>query len=188
MELINDDVSRQIINSAKKLAQNKNLQKINVRDILNDLNITNRVFYNRFHNVDEVLECIYSEAVNKVRRSLDVTWSDDKDYFEHILEVVSRTLLISYETKQNVSQYIFEADSEDDRNYIWWNEEINKLVVLGQHLGKIKSDIDIDALNYSIWCFIRGFNADALARNISKDVALKNFRYGFSLILSAISN
>ena len=53
--------------------------------------------------------------------------------------------------------------------------------------GYIKQ-VDSDVLSYSIWCFCRGYNADAVGRNIPKDEAVKNFRYSFGIILEGLKN
>ena len=75
MEMIRDEICDQIILSAKRIAQQKSAGKITVRDILNDLQLTNRVFYNRFHNIDEVLGILYEETVRKVRERLSTPWT-----------------------------------------------------------------------------------------------------------------
>ena len=53
--------------------------------------------------------------------------------------------------------------------------------------GYIK-EVDSEVLSYSLWCFCRGYNADAVGRNIPKDVAVKNFRYSFGIILEGLKN
>ena len=57
-KLIYDEMSVQIIDAAEKLTVSEGAHNINVRKILNYLGITNRVFYNRFRNIDEVLDFI----------------------------------------------------------------------------------------------------------------------------------
>ena len=56
----------------------------------------------------------------------------------------------------------------------------------GQREGQFAPDLDTDSLSYAIWCFIRGFNADAMARNLSKEEALRRFDYGFGIFLKGI--
>ena len=53
--LICDEMSEKIIDAAQSIASAEGIHEINVRKILKKLNITNRVFYNRFHNIGEVL-------------------------------------------------------------------------------------------------------------------------------------
>ena len=50
--LIWDEVSEEILSCAERLARQKHTQKLTVRDVLREMDITNRVFYNRFHNID----------------------------------------------------------------------------------------------------------------------------------------
>lgn len=186
MSLINDEISYEIIQTAKRLSNDKSIDKITVRDILKKLNLTNRVFYNRFHNIDEVFEILYKESVDKVRESLSIEWDRKTDFGEHIKRVATRTLILTYESRQNMSQFIFEADSVSNTNYEWWMREINELILLGQDIGYIQKNIDSDAVCYSIWCFIRGFNADALARNLPKKEAIRQFEYGFGCLIKGI--
>jgi len=186
MELICDEISTQIIESAKRIAKEKQTGKITVRDILKDLNITNRVFYNRFHKIDDVLEIIYNETISRVRESLNITWDENSDYIEHVIEVASRTLLLSYESRQDISQYVFETDSASNLNFVWWSQEIRKLIQIGKTQGYFRSDLDEEIIGYSIWCFIRGFNADAIGRNLPKGKALKQFQYSFMCFLNGM--
>ena len=92
IELIQDERCDIITASVERLAQEKSPQKLTVRDVLKDLGITNRVFYNRFHSIDEVLAIIYSRSVTQVRRSLAMPWDGHGDYEEHICAVARRTL------------------------------------------------------------------------------------------------
>ena len=186
MELIQDELSLRIIESAKKIAKEKGIGKITVRDILKDLELTNRVFYNRFHNINEVLEVIYNDAISKVRESLAISWDECSDFWQHIQMVAERTLIFSYESRSNMSAYIFELDSVANDNFNWWQQEIRKLILLGKKHHHISENLDEIAISYSIWCFIRGFNADAIARHLPREDALAQFRYGFSCFMNGI--
>lgn len=186
MSIIQDEISNEIIDAARKLSKEKSIGKITVRDILKELNITNRVFYNRFHNINEILEILYNETINKVRESLSIPWDQKTDFGEHISTVATRTLILNYESRKNISQYIFETDSSSSTNYEWWINEIKQLIQTGKEINYIKRDLNDDAICYSIWCFIRGFNADALARNLPRDEAVKNFKYGFGCFINGI--
>lgn len=184
--MIQDDISEQIVASVGKLARQHSADTITVRDVLKDLKITNRVFYNRFHNIDEILEILYRDMVHKVRQSLALPWQDGTDFFEYVQMVAAQTLILSYTHKENLSQYIFEVDSASDANYQWWDQEIKKLIAIGQEQKLVRKDLDADMLSYSIWCFIRGFNADAMARNLTREEAETRFHYGFGIILDGL--
>jgi len=186
LKLITDEISTQIIASARRLAETKHVGKITVRDVLKDLNMTNRVFYNRFRNMDEVLDCIYAESVSRVRESLSIPWDGKTDFMEHIQSVGARTLTLSYESRRHMSPFIFETDSSSSENFVWWDLEIRKLIAAGKELGTLRKDLDEVAVSYSIWCFIRGFNADALGRSLLEDEALALFRTGFGCFLDGM--
>ena len=47
-------------------------------------------------------------------------------------------------------------------------------------------NIDDDKLAYSVWCFLRGYNADAVLRKMSVDEAIENFKFGFGCFLDGV--
>lgn len=185
--LIYDEVSEQIIDAAEKLMISEGAHDLNVRKILKYLGITNRVFYNRFHNIDEVLDIISERSVLQVRESLNFHFDENKDFFEQIMDEVEKTLVISYETRMNFAHYVFENDSVTDSNYKWWITEIKKILDYAIEKEYIKK-VNTDMTSYAIWCFVRGFNADAIGRKLSLEEALKRYRYGFKFILDGLKN
>ena len=184
-ELICDEMSEKIIDAAVKLAVSEGAHNINVRKILNYLGITNRVFYNRFHNIEEVLNIISENSIQEVRKSLKFSFEEGKDFFEQIMDEVEKTLVISYATRMNFAHYVFENDSVSDSNYQWWTREIKKILDYAMKKGLIK-EVDTDMTSYAIWCFIRGFNTDAIGRKLPLEEALKRYRYGFKFILNGL--
>lgn len=185
--LISDEMSELIIDTAERIAMSEGAANVNVRAILRALGITNRVFYNRFRNIDEVLGIVYNNVSLKIRQSIIEKFDPEGDYFAQIIEIVSNTLVMSYENKMNFYQYIFENDSVSGGNYSWWKGEIKKLIEFGKARGYLR-DVDSDAMSYAVWCFIRGYNADALGRKLPRDEALRNFRYSFAILLDGMRN
>ncbi len=184
-KLICDEMSEKIINTAQWLTINEGSHNLNVRKILKKLDITNRVFYNRFHNIEEVLDIISEKSIMEIRNSLHFHFDESKDFFQQIMDEVEKTLIISYETRMNFAHYVFENDSVSDDNYNWWTTEIKKILEYAIEKGYIKK-VDTDITSYSIWCFIRGFNTDAISRKLSLEEALKRYRYGFRIILEGL--
>lgn len=185
-EMIHDEVSEEILACVDRLARQRSAEKITVRDVLKELGITNRVFYNRFHNMDEVLNLLYQKMIHQVRESLTIPWQEGTDFLAHVKRIAAQTLIVSYTCKENLSRFVFDTDSVSDENYRWWVQEIKKLIALGQQHGQIREDLDGEMLSYAVWCFIRGFNADAMARNLSREGALTRFDYGFGIFLEGI--
>ena len=101
------------------------------------------------------------------------------------MDAVEKSLVESYDKKMQLSQYVFETDSESQVNYDWWISEIKKLIDYEKERGFIKN-IDSDIMSYAIWCFCRGYNADAVGRQIPKEEAVKRFRYSFSILLDGM--
>ncbi len=183
--LINDEMSEVIINTAARLATAQGAHTLTVRKILRELDITNRVFYNRFNNIGEVLEIVYRRSILQMRECLADKYDEKKDFMEYVLDVLTQVLVSTYDIREQFSQYVFEYDSINDSNYKWWMSEIEKLVRYAEDKGIIKY-VDAEALSYSIWCFSRGFNADAICRRFTKEEAVEYFRYGMSFFLEGL--
>ena len=184
-ELIHDAMSETIITTVENMVMESGAHNITVRKVLTELGISNRVFYNRFRNIEEVLEIVYKNTIIKIRESLTETIDAKKDFFENVMDIVISTLIVSYDTKMKFNQYIFENDSHSQSNYIWWMSEIKKLIDYAKENGFIK-DVDSDVMSYAIWCFCRGYNADAVGRHLPMDIAVQNFRYSFSILLDGM--
>ena len=159
---------------------------VTVRDILRALGITNRVFYNRFKNIGEVLDIVYENTILKMRESFQPEYDGKRDFFEYVTELVAHSLNTSYDVKKKFNQYVFENDSVSRSNYEWYLERIKKLFAYATAQGLIKS-VDADTLGYAIWCFCRGYNADAVMR-MSKEEAVAKFKYAFGFLLDGLKN
>lgn len=185
-ELIYDEMSERIVDAAERIAKSDGAEVVTVREILRALDITNRVFYNRFNNVEQVLEIVYQRMVLEIRKSLALSFEPDEDYFTQISRIAASTLIMSYDIKMNFNQYVFKSDSVLTGNFDWWQSEIKRLIELGKSRGHLRAEIDTDVMSYAIWCFIRGYNADAVGRGIPKEEAVRNFIYSFNVLLDGM--
>ncbi len=184
-ELICDEMSDKIIDAAEEIAVESGTDGLTVRKILHSLGITNRVFYNRFHNIGEVLEKVYEKTILKARKCITSKKDAEKDFFENVYDLISEAISMSYDSRGQMTSFVFESDSASKDNREWWTEEIKKMINYAEEKGYIKK-VDSDVLSYSIWCFCRGYTADVIARNVPKDEALSNFRYSFSFMLEGL--
>ena len=184
-ELISDEMSEKIIDTAGKLATTSGANNITVRSILKALGITNRVFYNRFHNIDEVLDKVWRNTSLEMRDGILSHFDENGDFFEQVNNVITQILIMTYDIKMRFNQYAFENDSQTRENYDWWIREIKRLIDFAKSRKYIK-DVDSEILSYSIWCFCRGYNADAVGRGLPKEEAIKNFRYSFAFLLEGL--
>ncbi|MBQ7376704.1 MAG: TetR/AcrR family transcriptional regulator [Clostridia bacterium] len=185
--LIHDEMTKSIIDTAERLAMTEGAHTVTVRKIIQALGVSGRVFYNRFHNVEEVLDVVYRNTVLKIRESISARFDPEGDFFSQVVDIVADTLILSYEAKRRFNQYVFEYDSVSQDNYEWWIAEIKKLIEFAKTRGLIRN-LDADVMSYSIWCYCRGYNADAVGRGIPREEAVKNFRYGFSVFLDGMKN
>lgn len=183
--LIRDEMSDRIIDVAEEIAVENGTEDLTVRKILKSLGITNRVFYNRFHNIGEVLEKVYEKTVLKARNCIMARADAKKDFFENVYDLVSEIISMSYDSRKQMSKFVFETDSSETENREWWTAEIKKMIDYAIDKSYIKK-VDSEVLSYSIWCFCRGYNADVIARNIPKEEAMANFRYSFSFMIEGL--
>ncbi len=184
-ELICDEMSERIIDAAEEIAVENGTEDLTVRKILRSLGITNRVFYNRFHNIGEVLEKVYEKTVLKARKCITSKQDAKKDFFENVYDLVSEIISMSYESRKQMSSFVFETDSQEKENRQWWTAEIKKIIDNAIEKGYLKK-VDSNVLSHSIWCFCRGYNADVIAQNIPKEEAVRNFRYSFSFLIEGL--
>ena len=184
--LIVDEMSEQIIEVAERMAMTNGAHTVNVRKILLELGITNRVFYNRFRNVEDVLGIVYQKVSAQIREN--VSWESDtqEEFFERVTDMVANTLIRSYDLKRQFNHYVFENDSRSQSNYDWWVSTIKQMLIYAKEKGYVRADADAEVLSYSLWCFWRGYNADAVGRGIPKDEAVKNCKYSFGIILDGL--
>ncbi len=185
--LITDEMSEKIINTAEMLVMSNGANNITVRQILKELDITNRVFYNRFRNINDVLAIVYRNTVVKIRESLPETFEANswEEFYQKTMEIVVGSLTNSYDHKMKFIHYVFENDSLSKSNFLWWKSEIKKMLDYAMAKGFIKQ-VDSDVLAYSIWCFVRGYNADAVSRNLPRDEAVEHFKYSFDFLLEGM--
>ena len=183
--MISDEISEEIIRITAQIAKEEGAHNVNVRKIIGRLGVTNRVFYNRFHNADEVLRIVYENAVVRMRDSFRSDYCSSADFFEYAMDIAVKVLINTYDVKMNFSYYMFEHDSLTEHNRIWWMEQIKEALDRAK-AQKIIKDLDTEMLSYSLWCFCRGYNVDAVTRRLSKEDAVKYFRFAFTCFLNGI--
>lgn len=180
-----DAISDEIIGIAARIAKEEGAHKVSVRRIINEMGVTNRVFYNRFRNCDEVLRIVYGNAVEQMHIAIHPDYQDKAGFVAFCLDTVERVLIETYDVKMQFSRYMFEHDSLTENNRLWWAEGIKKHYAIALQNGWVK-DVDTDALCYAIWCFCRGYNADAVTRKLPKEEAVRYFRFGFQCFLDGV--
>lgn len=185
-ELICDSVSEDIIKIAGEIAMRDGARNVTVRQILRAMGVTNRVFYNRFRNIGEVLQIVHRRTVYKMRENIKSEYDMSADVFAYVTDIAVKILLSTYDLKNQFSQYSFETDSYSGENFSWWMTQIKKIIEVAKSTRQIRPDIDADNLSYTVWCFFRGYNNDAVNRGLSKEEAVKRFMFGLNCIFDGI--
>lgn len=182
---INDNISDEIIDAATETVFSVGYDKLTVCSILQKLGYSNRVFYNRFCNIHEVLEKVYENVYLKMRECADIEYIPGTDYCEYLADIAITLLKKTYETKKKFVNFLFEHDSITDYNRKWWLAKIKSLLDYGVEINVLK-DFDTESASYSIWCYCRGFTADAVNSKLDIDKAEEIFRHGIKFFLSGI--
>jgi len=184
-ELICDAISDEIIETVHRIATLDGSSDVTVRRVINEMGVTNRVFYNRFHNIEDVLEILYYREIIKMRENIRSDIDIRTDLYGYVMDVATKILVGTYDVRKQFSQYVFEHDSRSEENCRWWTESIKRIIEVGKETGQLK-DVDSDKLSYAIWCFFRGYNVDAVKRSLTKEEAIENFQFGLSCIFNGI--
>ena len=92
--LISDGMSQKIIETAEQLVLSSGPETLTVRRILQTLGITNRVFYNRFHTIAQVLDIVYRNTALKIRESVAAGFDPEGDFFAQAIDIVVNTLVM----------------------------------------------------------------------------------------------
>lgn len=184
-ERIRDDISDQIVEIVARIAAEEGAHKVTVKKIITELGVTNRVFYNRFANIDEVLRIVYRNAVVSMRENIKPEFHDRASFEQFCIDTAVDVLMQTYDVKMQFRRYVFEHDSLTEENRVWWYEKIKKYYYYALEQGFAKQ-VDADALCYAIWCFCRGYYADAVSRQLSREEAVRYFTFGFTCLLNGV--
>ena len=184
-ERIRDDISDQIVEIVAHIAAEEGAHKVTVKKIITELGVTNRVFYNRFANIDEVLRIVYRNAIVNMRENIKPEFHDRASFEQFCIDTAVDVLMQTYDVKMQFRRYIFEHDSLTEENRVWWYGKIKKYYQYALEQGFAKK-VDADALCYAIWCFCRGYYADAVSRQLSREEAVRYFTFGFTCLLNGV--
>ena len=183
-KLIKDEMSYKIVDTAEKIIIENGIEFLNVSKILRELNITNRVFYNRFNNIQDVLLEIYNRIITQKRELISIEYDDSIDFFEYGMNLATSFLELAFDLQEKFNFFIFGSDMFTNGNYEWYLNKIRELLKIGRKKGVLK-EFDDDAMSYYIWCSCRGINTDIVTR-MKKDEAIKIFKSSFRYLLEGI--
>ncbi len=184
---IDDETTAKIIKTATEIVNERGVEKLTVSAIIRELKVSNRVFYNRFCNIHELLEVIYELSVMKMREVLENSkWDESEDYIDYHIRLLAEVLKMTYTHKKRFSHFMFEHDSMSENNRKWWVDKVKNILDTAISKKLIRNDINTENISYSIWCFCRGFNTDAVNRNIPLEDALKIYSETFSVFLQGL--
>ncbi|MBR3447438.1 MAG: TetR/AcrR family transcriptional regulator [Oscillospiraceae bacterium] len=182
---IQDGLSEQIVQIVARLAAEEGAHKVTAKQVINELGMTNRVFYNRFSNIDEVLRIVYRNAVVQMHENIEPDFHDKDSFLRFCTDVAVKVMMQTYDVKMQFRCYVFEHDSLTENNRLWWADKVKKYYAIALEQGFAR-EVDTDALCYAIWCFCRGYYADALSRQLPKDEAVRYFTFGFACLLNGV--
>ena len=182
---IQDEISDRIIEIVARIAADEGAHKVTVKKIISEMGVTNRVFYNRFANCDEVLRIVYKNTVVQMREHIKPEFHDKDSFMQFCIQTAVDILMQTYDVKMQFRYYVFEHDSLTEENRLWWADKIKKYYGYAREQGFAR-EVDPDALCYAIWCFCRGYYADAVSRQLAKEDAVRYFTFGFTCFLGGL--
>lgn len=183
---LQDEISTKIINTVTKMVYEGGAANINVQMVLKKLKITNRVFYNRFKNIDEVLICVSQNLVQKMRQCMLRPYNKKENYHKYLVSLATDVLIKTYEIKKDFSDYMFNNDIVNESNKIWWIDHMIPAIEYGVKNGFLKP-MNIKEMAYAIWCFCRGFNVDAIKSRLELNKALETFTMAFTFLIEGMT-
>ena len=183
---LQDEISNKIINTVTKMVYEGGASKINVQMVLKKLKITNRVFYNRFKNIDEVLLCVSQNLVQKMHQCILRPLNKNENYHKYLTSIAVDVFVKTYEIKKDFSDYMFMNDIINESNKIWWIDHMIPLLEYGIKENFLKP-MDVHAMSYAIWCFCRGFNVDAIKSRLELKQALETFTMAFNFLIDGMT-
>lgn len=183
-KIIKDEMTYKIVDTAEKIIIEEGIEYLNVSKILRELAITNRVFYNRFNNIQDVLIEIYNKIIIQKRELISIEYDSNVDFFEYATNLATSFLELAYDLQEKFNFFIFGSDIFTNENYEWYLTRIKELINIGRKQGVLK-DFDDDAMSYYIWCSCRGINTDIVTR-MKKDQAILLFKNSFKYLLEGI--
>ena len=148
-ERIRDDISDRIVQIVARIAAEEGAHKVTVKKVIAELGATNRVFYNRFSSIDEVLRIVYSNAVVQMHENIKPEFQDREGFLEFCVRTAVDVLMQTYDVKMMFRYYVFEHDSLTEDNRLWWAEKVRKYYRIALKLGFAK-EVDEDLLCYAI--------------------------------------
>lgn len=183
---IKDKTAKSILRTAVIIAQREGLEQLSVKRILSEMKISNRVFYNRFRNIDDVIEVMYCEFVGFLREKISLEYfSDTEHYYDTMLDLATDVVKKMYGNDIHFRLRLLSYETSKENNRAWWLNQIQEILRDGIKRGLLKP-MDEYAVSCGIWCFCLGFHKEALGSQISEEQAISAFRQSFSCLIDGI--
>lgn len=178
-------MSKKIINIATRIAIEEGIGSLTVKRIVTELECTNRVFYNRFCNIDEVFHAIYDNVVGEIRECIQVEYDGVGSYYDYLLKMAVNVVKKSTDNKLHFSQHMFEYDLYSRQNRAWWIEHLKPIIRHGIEQNLLKR-VDVDDLAFSVWCFCRGYSVAAIGSEMTAEQITESFKLGFKSFIDGL--
>ncbi|MBE7042550.1 MAG: TetR/AcrR family transcriptional regulator [Ruminococcaceae bacterium] len=183
---IEDETTVTIIRVAKEIAQKEGIEQLSVKRILTEMKVSNRVFYNRFRNIEDVIELLYEQAVNSFRGIIDLSLLEQSEnYYETLENLAVNVVRCLYQNNIHFRARLLTYEASKDNNRNWWITQIQDILRNGVERGLLRP-MDELAVARGIWCFCLGFHKEALGNSVSEQDAISSFRASFSIFISGM--
>lgn len=182
---LEDETAKEIIRTATEIAQKEGIEQLSVKRILSEMGVSNRVFYNRFRNIDDIIQILYNELVEEIRSCIKLEQQEDQTYYDYLLDLAVGVVTKIYHNNLHFRRHLlsYQASKENNRN--WWLNRIQTILKDGMNQGLLKP-MKEDAVSYGVWCFCLGFHKEAIGENLSGKQAVAAFRESFALLIEGM--
>lgn len=182
---LEDETTKQIIAAATGIAQREGIEQLSVKGILAEMGVSNRVFYNRFRNIDDIIQILYNELVQEIRASLKSVREEGRDYYSYLLELAVAVVRKIYQNNLHFRKHLLSYHASNDSNRNWWLTQIQTILQDGINRGLLRK-MNITAVSYGVYCFCLGFHKEAVGEALEGEQAIGAFSQSFALLIEGM--
>ena len=182
---LDDETTKKIIAAATGIAQQEGIEQVSVKRILSEMGVSNRVFYNRFCNIDELIQILYNELVQEIRSCLKSVKEEGQCYYSYLLELAVAVVRKIYHNNLHFRRHLMSYRASNESNRNWWLSQIQQILQDGINRGLLKP-MDTAAVSYGVWCFCLGFHKEAIGEALDGEEAIAAFSQSFALLIEGM--
>lgn len=131
------------------LKEKKDINKISVKEIIDNADISKSTFYAHYQDIYAVLEEFENELIDEITSTIEEFFKDKKKDFDPYI----RRLLFLFQENENFYSLFFKTDM-----YVRLVEKIKKIIKneLSKYIAKELPNVDKKTINFTVSFFTNG--------------------------------